>query len=165
MKEDIFSQLKENSSDLPLEEGHRLRFIKKLDHNFHLENRLWNLQRYLTVASVIIFLGISVLVLISIGDYQNSGPVFSSNSTELYETEMYLRAEIDSKLDVLAASQEVDPQVLNDIKKEDRDLKQIHFDLQKNPGDERLISAVLEAYQTKIEILDRIISQIKYYHN
>lgn len=161
MKHDLRTELSKLNSELEMSKGHNDRFAAKLDKAFHIEKSLWNFQRYAIAASILAFLGITFLAYTSLGHFNNSNMLLSGYSDELYETETFFQNEIDTKMDFISSVENVDKQLISDIRDIDNSFKQIKTDLRKNPGDERLISAVLEIYRVKIEFLDEIIYKIQ----
>ena len=154
-------ELKKQAMEDDLPAGHVKRFALRLGRELHLEKSLWKFQRLAIAASVIAFLGIGLVIYSSIEHFNQSGMIFSGLSPELYETEIYLQHEISQKLEYISTLQELNEDVLSDIQEIDESFGQIENDLKKNPRDERIISAVIETYQIKIELLDEIINKLQ----
>ena len=165
MKRDIFDDIQLQPDPFEMPGGHTRRFTEKLDRSFHAEKRLWRIQRFALAASLAALLAISVITLNGIRNYRSSRVVMAGFTTELYETEIYLRAEIAQKMKHLASFESMNPEVMEDLHDIDRNFRKVKKEFEMNPGDERLISAILETYQTKIELLDQVIAKVEYYEN
>jgi glyceraldehyde-3-phosphate dehydrogenase/erythrose-4-phosphate dehydrogenase len=79
----------------------------------------------------------------------------------LEEAELYYQSRIQERMEVLEVNKLVDEQVMSDLKEIDQSFKSIHKDLKRNPGDERLIQAVIQVYQMKLEMIDNLLQQFK----
>jgi len=54
---------------------------------------------------------------------------------------------------------------MNEIRSMDSVYVQLQKELRANPGDERIINAMIEHYQTKIEVMGFIVNQLKTIRN
>ncbi len=86
-----------------------------------------------------------------------------SPSTEVKEIEVYYQNQIDKNLQALNSSLKKCPVQKKNLsscfKELNKSFESIKNDLKENPGDERVINALVINYQTKLEILDQIQKQ------
>ena len=101
---------------------------------------------------------ISGIIALNLDDFKTSKALLSDISSELYETERFLAGEIDTKMELLAASGKLNKEIKDDLKEIDKSFIQFKHELRSNPHDTRLINAVLETYRVKIELLDNLLS-------
>lgn len=143
-------------------EDHLNRFIRKLNVSNKHKARPKTI-RFLSIAASVALLITSVYVVKTrIGANEKSCYLLASVSPELRETEFYYRSQIKEKTKILSALHKIDPATLSsDLKEMDAAFKGIHDDFSENPGDERIVSAVISTYQVKLEFLDNLIDQTK----
>jgi len=83
-------------------------------------------------------------------------------SPEWEETEQYYALRIDEKLEAINTSQIVlDPLILEDIKLLDQAYSELKNDLSDGADSEEVINAMISNYQIKLEILEKILMEIK----
>ena len=144
--------------DLPQE--HLERFENKLRSVY---DPSWSktLNRYLAIAAVVVvIITIGYMVLLTSNVFYSSDYILSNITPELYETETYYQTEISQKLEILSDQKEVKKSIMKDLQEIDKSFETIKKDLDENPGDERLISAVLNTYQIKLDLLNEILDRI-----
>jgi peptidoglycan hydrolase CwlO-like protein len=154
--------LKKIISKIPEEElpaGHSERFLKRLEDALPLEQKLWNFQRFLIAASVAALICGTLFIYAFYNRFSYDSPLLNGSPGKYYETELYLKGQLDSRMKKLAESEELDNTFMNDLKRTDESMKSIRQELKKNPGDMRLISAVFESYQVKIDFLDEVLKK------
>jgi len=159
MPDDIFTQIMDSipEEDLPL--GHRLRFEKRLDVFSKTHYRLWAIQRVALAASLAAFLVLSVTVALNMEKLTTQKTVLFRISPDLYETELFLTGEIQEKMKLVRTMDSFDKEVLKDIREIDKSYAEVRSELIQNPNDDRIISAIIETYRMKLEILDEILSK------
>jgi hypothetical protein len=145
--------------DLP--EGHLERFQNRLRSELPIQRKLWNLQQYAIAASIAIFITGTLLLLVNSGNLFVQGPWLAGNSASLNETEIYLKNEINLRIQHLTEIGMVNEEVIAELSEDNDSFRRMRKDLQKNPGDVRLTSAVLESYQLKLEVLDNMIDKTR----
>jgi hypothetical protein len=145
--------------DLPV--GHVDRFVTKLDTALHTDRKIFNLQVYAIAASVIMIIAIGITLFVRIAHFRQQPSLLTGVSPELEEAELYYQSRIQERMEVLEVNKLVDEQVMSDLKEIDQSFKSIHKDLKRNPGDERLIQAVIQVYQMKLEMIDNLLQQFK----
>jgi hypothetical protein len=144
--------------DLP--EDHLNRFIRKLDVSDKHKIRLKTIRLLAIAASVALLITSAYVITTRIGAKEKSGHLLARVSPELRETEFFYCSQIKEKTKILSALNKIDPATLSsDLKEMDADFKAIHDDFTKNPGDDRIVSAVISSYQAKLEFLDNLIDQ------
>jgi len=142
-------------------EGHLERFRSRLHSEMPIQKKLWNLQRYLTAASIALFIAGTAIILTNLNHWSVQTPTFAKNSSDLNETEIYLKNGIERRIQLLTDIGRVDRDVISELNSDDRSFLKMRRDLRRNPGDVRLTCAVLETYQLKIEVLDNIIEKVR----
>ncbi|MGB3467647.1 MAG: hypothetical protein WBA74_20335 [Cyclobacteriaceae bacterium] len=117
--------------------------------------------RWLTIAAsltVLIVAGAIIYPVINTGG-DSVDSVFSGNY-ELAEARDYYTSEINIKL--TAAKKLIDdPAIYRDIDELDRAFVELQNDLKDNADNEEVIIAMMENYQLKLKILDRILKHLK----
>ncbi|MFA8435512.1 MAG: hypothetical protein ACEPOZ_13410 [Marinifilaceae bacterium] len=145
-------------------EEHFERFLHKLEKD-RKKRIKFGTTFFLKVAAIIIF-----VVLSGIGGYQlhhfqvkqyNLGDI----SPEYQEVELYYTSNISSQLDLIqklgAKKNEEDQTIFTEeLEQMDQLYQQLKKELKANPGDERVIQAMIEYYQVKSNILNKIIDQL-----
>lgn len=144
-----------------LPKGHVERFNKKLGNYSATHAWSTSLNRMLVVAAVVV-----VIVTIGFVGFLTNERVIASEylleniTPELYETETYYHSEISYRMEILSGQNEIDKTIIIDLEEIDKSFDTIKKDLDENPGDERLISAVLNTYQIKLDLLNDLIAKI-----
>lgn len=155
-----FIRNNKNSFEEELSQDHLERFTKKLGP---ANDASWSrtLNRYLAVAAiVVVIITFGFIALLTSDGLYSSDYLLSNITPELYETETYYQSEINQKLEIISNQREVKKSIKQDLLEIDKSFKTIKKDLDKNPGDERLISAVLNTYQIKLDLLNEILDRI-----
>jgi len=161
--EKIFSQ-KHDSFDEEPGEGHFQRFEAKLDqmHSFN-KRGIGRNRTFLKIASALIILLLAANLFVYLMPQRNNRGNQSSASREMDETAIFYNTKINSGLSQLKqlADRGIGSEAeLNQIRKEMDEMDKLHQDLQKeyseNPNDERVINAMIEYYQTKLNIINTI---------
>ncbi len=157
MSDDIFSGINNAIPESDLPGGHLSRFEKRLNSTLAIRSRLRMFQRIAIAASVTAFILLSTIVTINLEDLKTRRTVLYSISSELYETELYLAGEIEEKMEILTTSNSFDKAILDDIREIDKSFDEVKKELFRNPYDDRLISAVIETYRVKLDLLDEVL--------
>jgi hypothetical protein len=171
---DIEQTIRKNLEAFNQEEpgaGHFDRFDEKLDQFHSLQNESWFERNDLVIriaASALVFLVIGGLLFT--GTFSNLKIIVSEQimaadlPMELKEVMQYYNVITDtqvSKIEELAVSEEEAARVKSMAMMELKDLENNQSELvkefRKNPGNERIIHALVLNQQKKTEILDRII--------
>ena len=156
-----FIQNNKDSFEEELPKGHFQRFENRRGTS---SESSWSikLNRYLVVAaSVVVILTIGFVALLTRGNLSSSEYLLSNITPELYETEAYYQTEINQKMETLSEREKIDKSIFIDLMEMDESFETIKKDIEENPGDERLISAILNTYQMKMDLLDEILNRIE----
>lgn len=161
------SEFDDDSDKEPLA-GHFDRFEKRLT-NYHNKKKRRSLPFLLKVAAI------AVLVLMSgmwVFEKFNLNPQSSQQqislqdlSPELAEAEQFFSQQVSLKFNELQSIEFNDTlerkMVMDELSEMDKVFPDLQTDLTANPGDERVVSAMIEYYQKKISILNRILNKLK----
>lgn len=157
----IIEQKDEINNDLP-HEGHFERFEMRLnDQNKH-KKRI-NTSLIAAVAAVL------VLAFIVLKPGNTATPFTLSDVSEQYaEVEFYYVNHINKQTELLktiANNDSLQSQsmsiLLNEMEEYDATYEQLCSDLEATPNDERVINALITYYQTKLEIVNRILLELE----
>ncbi len=141
-------------------EGHLKRFKNKLNIT---PDESWKtpLNRFLVAAaSVVVLITLGFIIMLTSDSFSANDYLLANITPELYETEAYYQNKINQRMDILSNQNDVDKSILQDLREIDKSFETIKKDLDKNPGDERLISAILNTYQMKLDLLNVILERI-----
>ena len=154
-------------------EGHFERFEVKLNKEFEHRNKHQNRnrrKRYFQVAATMVFvllLGNQLRIYLA-PQQQAASPTLSSISAEYKEVEFYFTSAIDQnmneweKLNKAGFIGETDRQMMKkEMEEFDKMQVQLQNELKANPGDQRVINAILEYYQAKLSVINMIISKLE----
>ena len=145
------------------EEGHFQRFEDKL--NRHHRRRRLHLQSspFLKIASLVIIVLLAGNLLIYLFPQKTKEKSERNTFSEMDETAHFYNTRISSGLSQLKqmADQGLGSETdLLQLKQEMDEMDRLHQDLQKeygkNPNDERVINAMIDYYQTKLNIINTI---------
>ena len=154
-----------NFDDLEPLAGHRLRFENRVEKELHQKRFNW---KWLAAAA-------SIAILISVGYVQwndpdqNNTAQTDSNHEEfpLKQAENYYENSFTLQLDLIANAYKGEEskqmlkeslELINELQKEYKVLEQ---DL-KNTGDQRVATAMILNYKSRIEILEKLLEQLEY---
>ncbi len=159
----IHDQRGEIQSDTP-QEGHFERFEMKLSKGTRTRSNYW--IGFLSGVAAVFVLGLFVFFNSRKAEEK---PMSLANVSEQYaEVEMYYTNSIQLQTRKLNEYTNVygkdDPSlkmILKEMEEYDRVYVQISNDLRTTPNDERVIHAMVTYYQTKLEIINRILKEIE----
>ena len=170
--EEIIRQNKESFEDLEPMDGHLDRFSWKLEKRLHSKTTSRSIIPYLLRAAVVTIL----VTLSSLWVWDNfirsdkNLMALGDVSPEYREVENYyvhqvslMEGEIND-LD-FSSNPEQKGMLENELKNMDSVYVQLQKELKINPNDERIINAMIEHYQTKVDIMNYIIGQLKAIRN
>jgi hypothetical protein len=165
--ENLISNQKEAFEEEP-QEGHFSRFESKLDQFHSVKKRSLSTWTFLKIASVLIIVLLSANLVVNLYSGKKvKRSQFYANS-ELNETANFYTIRINSGMSQLKqmADQGIgSEQELVQVKKEMDEMDKLYQDLQKeyskNPNDERVVNAMIEYYQTKLNIINTIKSDLE----
>jgi len=142
-------------------EGHEARFLKRLEKPV----RKMPFRHVIQIAASVAIILASSVVLIRRDDSGSRVPPDSAKAAAtVSEAEIYYARQVDQKFDVIRSFSFDEEEEKNVLLDELKDLDALHEqllnDLEANPGDERVINALIRHYQIKLEVMDQIIIQL-----
>lgn len=170
--EDIIRNNRDFFEDGEPSEGHFVRFNRKLELRFGKATVKRSIVPYLLKAAVVTI----IISLSSIWTWEHflrpgrGRMTLSEVSPQYKEVENYYIHQVN----VVESEINSDPVIKNSVQKEmlDKEMKsmdsvyvQLQKDLNANPDDDRIINAMIEHYQTKLEIMSFIVNQLKAIQN
>lgn len=160
---DLEKHIRERRSGLDSDkprEGHEARFMKRLERK---PVRRIEFRHAIQIAASIAIILTSAIVLIQ---QNKSGNKVAEQEipAAVLEAEDYYTKQVNQRYDQIRTfdlgSAEEKAVLLDEIKDLDTYHQQLMNDLEANPGDERVISALIRHYQVKLEVMDQIIYQL-----
>jgi hypothetical protein len=149
-------------------DGHFMRFETKLDSYHAKQKKRLPGWTFLKIASVIIIVLLSANLAIQLLPGKKAAKQQMTVNSEMNETAQFYNTRINSGIYQLQkmADRGIGSELeLNQVKKELDEMDRLHQDLQKefskNPNDERIINAMIEYYQTKLDIINTIKSDLE----
>lgn len=161
--EKIFNEHREIFDDQEPQEEHFEHFLSKLNTSKETKKSFWY-HNYLKIAAIIVFVFLSGVIGYQIKEMQNKHISLSTISPEFEELETYYTNNINDQLSIIHQLGNNDKQQNKILAEELNDMDQRYNQLKKelsvHPDDDRIIDAMIEYYQVKTDILNRIISQL-----
>jgi hypothetical protein len=153
-------------------EGHFERFNRKLEARLHTESVFRSIVPYLLKAAVVTLL----VTLSSLWTWdhflrpERSRMTLGDVSPQYREVENYYIHQVNlMESEIGSVSLTDDPEQNEMLKAEMSSMDSVYVQLQKelkaNPDDERIINAMIEHYQTKLEVMTFIVNQLKTIRN
>jgi len=145
-------------------DGHFENFLEKLNHQKKI-NLFESVPNFLKVAVIITFVIFSGLIGYQIRNLEDNHLGLGGISPEFREVESFYTANINSQLVLLKQLGSFDKKqhqsILNEeLEDMDERYSQLKKELELHPDDDRVIQAMIEYYQVKTSILNRIIEQL-----
>lgn len=161
--ENIIEQNRVNFDSEEPSEAHIDRFRQKLQ--VHHKKSRWQWKELMKIAAIVAIVMAGSFASYQLRDIKTPHFSFGELSPEYQEVENYFKANIDKQLKVISQlASSSDSQEQNSIKEElesmDEMYSQLEEELQANPKDERIIQAMIEHFQVKNNILNRIVQQL-----
>lgn len=100
-----------------------------------------------------------VLIMFNRGGSSEENLIFASNP-ELAEAQAFYTSQIDHKMSI-AKSKTGGEKMIEDIQELDKAFAELKNDLQDNADNEEVIIAMIENYQLKLKILDRVLEELQ----
>lgn len=158
----IFKDQREAFDEEP-KEDHFQRFEEKLNRFHSHKKRTLQAWPFLKIASLVIIILLSANLFVHLFQQKAGKNVEKFASSEMNETAHFYTTRINSGLSQLKqmADEGIGSKMeFYQVKKEMDEMDRLHQDLQqeysKNPNDERVINAMIEYYQTKLNIINTI---------
>ncbi|MCF6241515.1 MAG: hypothetical protein L3J74_09250 [Bacteroidales bacterium] len=165
--EDFIKNNKEQISSFDLPQEHLERFEKKL----YKKNTINKIYWYSLAATVLILISLSVFIRneqLQTNDIVNTESLISLGevSPQYKEVEEFYRKDLYRKIyELQQLNCKINPEQKEMIDEELQQLDKVYQSLQEelkqNQSDERIINAMINNYQYKIEFLELVIEQIK----
>ncbi len=130
-----------------------------LDRKNSRRIRLW--RPFAAAASVALLVGLGTIIGWQLNNQQNQRSL-SSVAPELEEMQEYYESQLEEKTAILANYQ-ADPSVKEDLSQLESFLTELQTELLEAPRDkeEQIINAMIENYQDRLDILERVLSRIQ----
>lgn len=170
--EEIIRSNKSFFEDAEPSEGHMERFNRKLEMRFHAGAVKRSIVPYLLKAAVVTLL-VTLSSLWTWDHFIRPGRnmmTLGDVSPEYREVENYYLHQVNLMEDEigninLSDDPEHKEMLMTEMKSMDSVYVQLKKELKANPNDERIINAMIEHYQTKVEVMTYIINQLKAIRN
>jgi hypothetical protein len=140
-------------------EGHEARFLKKLERPV----RRVNFRHVLQVAASVAIILASAVVMVN--QNKSGGKIAKEQiPAGILEADQYYASQVEARYNQIQAfefgQEEEKAVLLDELNDLDAVYQQLMGDLEANPGDERVINALIRHYPLKLEIMDQIIYQL-----
>ena len=150
------------NSDRP-SDNHFEKFKNKLQKSKNTKE-LYILIYRIAVVFILVIMITGIFYMMNIKGTSHPIKTISEISDELYEVEMYYKSRIDinyKKLRNLNFDNNKTEKrlVLSELKEMDETYRDLQEDLNQNPYDDRVINAIINYYQMKLEFTDIILNQ------
>ncbi len=164
---ELEKQIKEQrlllDSDRP-REGHEVRFRQKLERlPVGRPVRRIRFRHAIQVAASVAIILTSAMLLIN-KDRSSNKVAQKDLPAAVLEAEFYYASQVDARYDEISGFDFGDAQEKALLLEELKDLENYHQqlmkDLEANPDDNRVVSALIRHYQLKLEVMDQIITQL-----
>ncbi len=159
MSSDIFSGINKSVPEDDLPKGHLKRFENRLNSLSEIQSRFRLIQRIAIAAAVAAFIVLSTIVTVNLEELKNRKTALYDVSPEFHETELYFAGKVQEKIEILKSNDSFNKDILKDIREIDKSCAEVKKELIRNPQDDRLISAAIETYRIKLDMLDEVISK------
>jgi len=170
--EDIIRNNKDFFEDAEPSEGHFERFNRKLELRFQKNAPKKSIVPYLLKAAVVTLL-VTLSSLYTWDNFirpENSRMTLGQVSPQYKEVENYYMHQVNMmESEIVSIDMKNNPVQKEVLLKEMESMDSVYVSLQKelkaNPNDERIINAMIEHYQTKLEVMTYIVNQLKAIRN
>jgi hypothetical protein len=149
--------------------NHEFNFEKKLHRRFHRTDKFTIRYAVAIAASVAIFIA-TTLFIYKTKTEGYTGAVETSQWIEFLEAEQYYAKQNETaylklKEALNIQTEDVSSPIYSEFKEMDRSYKQLKNDLKDNPNDIRLMSAVVQYHQLKLDLINNLIERFTLYSN
>ena len=170
--EDIIRSNKDFFEDAEPSEGHLERFNRKLEKRFQINTIKRSIVPYLLKAAVVTLL-ITLSSLWTWDHFIRTGSTrmtLGQVSPQYKEVENYYVHQVNlMEGEIINVDLKNNPvqksMLMKEIKSMDSTYVSLQKELKANPNDERIINAMIEHYQTKLEVMTYIVNQLKTIRN
>ena len=152
-----------NSEEPP--DSHFEKFRKKLQKSKNTKE-LYILIYRIAVVFILVIMITGIFYMMNINGTRHPIKTISQISDELYEVEMYYTSRINNNYKKIRGLNFYENKtekrlVLSELKEMDASYRDLQEDLTQNPYDERVINAIINYYQLKLEFTNIILNQTK----
>lgn len=147
--------------------GHLRRFKKRLSNRDSSEMAMSGISVFWRVAAVTIIALLTANLFVHIIPHRYESGNYEVRS-DISNAEIYYTNQINygiSELNNMASKGIVDEKEIELLKKEMSEMDSLFMELEKeyssNPDDERILNAMVEHYQTKLEIINTILNDLR----
>ncbi|MFC2152463.1 hypothetical protein ACFLSE_08050 [Bacteroidota bacterium] len=169
---DLDKIILENRQDFDVyepDDGHFERFEQKLNQK-NKKNKTFTIGYMLKAAVVAILVVLSGLwVYDNFESKTNDGIALSEISAEYGEVEMYYTQLVNQRYGEINQFQFMDStqkvMLLHELSEMDSIYENLKKDLTTNPNDQRVINAMIQHYQLKVEVMNQILEQLQQAQN
>jgi hypothetical protein len=167
--EQFFKQKKHLLNSEEPTPDHERSFEEKLNRKFHRKDTFTIRYAVAIAASVAIFVAASIFVYKTKSEGY-TGAVATSQWVEFIEAEQYYfkqseEAYASLKETLSAQPRDVSSPLFDEIEEMESSYKQLKKDLENNPNDIRLMSAVVQYHQLKLDLIHSLIDRFTLYSN
>ncbi|HEX7493201.1 MAG TPA: hypothetical protein VF346_03200 [Bacteroidales bacterium] len=170
--EDIIRENKDLFEDAEPSTGHLERFSRKLEMKFQVKGSTRSIVPYLLRAAVVTLL-ITLSSLWTWDHFIRPGSTrmtLGQVSPQYKEVENYYVHQVNlMEGEIVNVDLKNNPEqkaiLLKEMKSMDSTYVSLQKELKANPNDERIINAMIEHYQTKLDVMSYIVSQLKTIRN
>jgi hypothetical protein len=170
--EEIIRSNREFFEEAEPREGHFDRFRMKLEKKYHTGKATRSIVPYLLKAAVVTLL----VTLSSLWTWDHfirpdrGRMTLGQVSPQYKEVENYYIHQVNLvESEITGSTIAGNPEQMEMLKNEMKSMDSVYVQLQKelktNPNDERIISAMIQHYQTKLEVMSYIVNQLKAVRN
>jgi hypothetical protein len=170
--EDIIRNNKDFFEEAEPSDGHLERFNRKLEQRFQVHTIKRSIVPYLLKAAVVTLL----ITLSSLWTWDhflrpaNSRMTLGQVSPQYKEVENYYVHQVNMMESEIVSvdlnnGSEQKTMLLKEMRTMDSTYVSLQKELKANPNDERIINAMIEHYQTKLEVMTYIVNQLKSIRN
>ena len=147
--------------------GHTARFRRKLKSRDPKVRRI-NFRHVLQIAASIAIIAASGVVIVKSSKGSNK-MALNQPVEEFREAQQYYAVQVNDRYEDISSmnfnSVEEKQILLEELSGMDTYYKELQKELNANPGDERVMNALIQHYQMKISVMDQIIEQLEQFKN
>ncbi len=167
--EDLISKNREEFDWEAPSSNHEFNFEKKLNRRFHKADKFTIRYAVAIAASIAIFIA-TTLFIYKTKSEGYTGAVATNQWIEFLEAEQYYARQNEAaysklKETLTIQNDDVSSPIYNELQEMDSSYKQLKEDLKDNPNDIRLMSAVVQYHQLKLDLINNLIERFTMYSN
>ncbi len=164
MKDNLEDFIRSNRADFDMESPD-LKVWANIDKNLgkpQVPRRISLWRSFAAAASVLLLLGVGTLIGMQINQGEAIHQSLADVSLEHQELQQYYEVQLKEKT-ALLASFHSDPTVYEDLQQLESFLEELKGELSAAPkgSEEQIVNAMIENYQDRLAILERVLSRIK----